>query len=101
MPGDAGTNSAYDSAVAQFLAHIEAEDKAKYGEGSTGWGKLSDYACGITPDEVRVYVQVEKPERKECNSWLWPDRAISKTESRKLREEHNALVNVYAEITKE
>jgi len=28
------------------------------------------------------------------NSWLWPDRVISKSESRKLREEHNKLVNL-------
>ena len=26
-------------------------------------------------------------------SWLWPDRTIGKRESRRLREEHNALVN--------
>lgn len=29
-------------------------------------------------------------------SWLWPDHAISKQESRALREEHNALVNAHA-----
>lgn len=26
-------------------------------------------------------------------TWLWPDRVIGKRESRKLREEHNTLVN--------
>jgi hypothetical protein len=26
-------------------------------------------------------------------SWLWPDHVIGKRESRKLREEHNQLVN--------
>lgn len=26
-------------------------------------------------------------------AWLWPDRVISKRESRRLREEHNRLVN--------
>ena len=31
--------------------------------------------------------------KNQC--WLWPDRQISKTESRELREEHNALVNAY------
>ena len=31
-------------------------------------------------------------------TWLWPDRKISKTESRALREEHNALVNVSADL---
>lgn len=28
-------------------------------------------------------------------SWLWPDHAIGKKESRKLREEHNAVLNAY------
>lgn len=27
-------------------------------------------------------------------TWQWPDHVISKSESRRLREEHNALVNV-------
>ena len=31
-------------------------------------------------------------------SWLWPDHAISKRESRQLREEHNALLNSHAEL---
>lgn len=26
-------------------------------------------------------------------SWLWPDHAIGKRESRRLRDEHNTLVN--------
>lgn len=26
-------------------------------------------------------------------SWLWPDHVIGKRESRRLRDEHNALVN--------
>jgi hypothetical protein len=30
--------------------------------------------------------------------WLWPDRVISKRESRVIREEHNAAVNVYAKL---
>lgn len=38
--------------------------------------------------------------KREPNSWLWPDRTISKRESRQLREEHNALVNEYAELLK-
>jgi len=32
------------------------------------------------------------------NTWLWPDREISKSESRRLREEHNALVNLNADL---
>lgn len=59
LPGEAGSNSAYDAAVAEFLAHIEKEDQAKYGPDSKGWGKLSDYAVGVTMDEVRVYVNVK------------------------------------------
>jgi hypothetical protein len=35
---------------------------------------------------------------KRFTSWLWPDRTISKRESRQLREEHNALVNASAEL---
>lgn len=31
-------------------------------------------------------------------TWLWPDHAISKAESRTLREEHNALANQHAEL---
>lgn len=31
-------------------------------------------------------------------TWLWPDRAIGKRESRALREEHNATINVAAEL---
>lgn len=34
----------------------------------------------------------------KAQSWLWPDRTIGKRESRKLREEHNALVNLNAEL---
>lgn len=33
-----------------------------------------------------------------AKSWLWPDRTIGKAESRALREEHNALVNVAAKL---
>ena len=32
------------------------------------------------------------------NTWLWPDHVISKGESRTLREEHNALVNLNADL---
>lgn len=31
-------------------------------------------------------------------TWLWPDHAITKAESRNLREEHNALANSHAEL---
>ena len=31
-------------------------------------------------------------------TWLWPDHTISKSESRTLREEHNALVNLNADL---
>ena len=31
-------------------------------------------------------------------SWLWPDHAIGKRESRRLRDEHNATVNSRAEL---
>jgi hypothetical protein len=31
--------------------------------------------------------------------WLWPDRTIGKNESRALREEHNATVNVNTELS--
>lgn len=30
--------------------------------------------------------------------FLWPDHAISKTQSREIREEHNALYNSHAEL---
>jgi hypothetical protein len=30
--------------------------------------------------------------------WLWPDHVIGKRESRRLREEHNALANSHAVI---
>lgn len=32
------------------------------------------------------------------SSWLWPDRVIGKRESRRLREEHNRVVNNHAEL---
>lgn len=32
------------------------------------------------------------------NTWLWPDHPISTNESRKLREEHNSLVNVNVDL---
>lgn len=35
---------------------------------------------------------------KTFNSWLWPDRTISKAESRQLRDEHNAAVNEIATL---
>ena len=31
-------------------------------------------------------------------AWLWPDRVIGKRASAQLREEHNAAVNVAAEL---
>lgn len=34
----------------------------------------------------------------KAQSWLWPDHIIGKRESRKLREEHNAVVNSHAEL---
>lgn len=34
------------------------------------------------------------------NAWLWPDHVIGKRESRRLREEHNALVNAYNDLLK-
>lgn len=30
--------------------------------------------------------------------WFWPDHVIGKRESRRLREEHNALANSHAEL---
>jgi hypothetical protein len=57
---DGLTLNAFDNAVAQFLAHIEADDKAKYGVDSLGWGKLSDFAVGVTMDETRIYVSVKE-----------------------------------------
>lgn len=33
---------------------------------------------------------------RKKTTWLWPDHAISKGESRTLREEHNALANEHA-----
>lgn len=34
----------------------------------------------------------------KTQSWLWPDRTIGKKESRVLREEHNAVVNLNADL---
>lgn len=34
----------------------------------------------------------------KINAWLWPDMMIGKRESRRLREEHNALVNAHTEL---
>lgn len=34
----------------------------------------------------------------KAQPWLWPDHAISKRESRQLREEHNAVVNLNSEL---
>lgn len=33
-------------------------------------------------------------------TWHWPDHVIGKRESRRLREEHNALANSHAELMK-
>ena len=30
--------------------------------------------------------------------WLWPDQKLSKSDSRRLREEHNALVNLNGDL---
>ena len=38
----------------------------------------------------------ERFEAERFHCWLWPDKNIAKRESRKLREEHNALVNSHA-----
>lgn len=35
---------------------------------------------------------------KTFKSWLWPDHVIGKRESRRLREEHNALLNEFARL---
>ena len=32
-------------------------------------------------------------------TWHWPDHVIGKRESRRLREEHNALANSHAELS--
>ena len=42
---------------------------------------------------------IRVPELPEC--WLWPDHVIGKRESRKLREEHNALINVAADLLRQ
>jgi hypothetical protein len=34
----------------------------------------------------------------ETKCWLWPDHAIGKRESRQLREEHNSVVNINADL---
>jgi predicted ABC-class ATPase len=34
----------------------------------------------------------------ELKCWLWPDRTIGKRESRLLREEHNAAMNLLHEF---
>lgn len=34
----------------------------------------------------------------KAQAWLWPDQIIGKRASRQLREEHNALVNLNAEL---
>ena len=34
----------------------------------------------------------------KTESWLWPDHVIGKRESRRLRDEHNELVNVKVEL---
>lgn len=38
------------------------------------------------------------PSNSVAKAWLWPDRHIGKRESRKLREEHNALYNEHARL---
>lgn len=37
-------------------------------------------------------------ENNALQSWLWPDHAIGKRESRRLRDEHNRTVNLCAEL---
>jgi len=37
----------------------------------------------------------------EFKSWHWPDHNIGKRESRRLRDEHNALYNSHAELIAE
>ena len=39
----------------------------------------------------------EQTQTAPFTSWLWPDHRIGIRESRRLREEHNALVNSHAE----
>lgn len=34
----------------------------------------------------------------KLKSWLWPDHNIGKRESRRLRDEHNATVNVAVDL---
>lgn len=36
--------------------------------------------------------------RDAFRSWLWPDRAIGKRESRQIREEHNIVVTSHGEL---
>lgn len=37
---------------------------------------------------------------KTHTSWLWPDHAIRKRESRQLREDHNHVVNEYTDLAR-
>lgn len=41
---------------------------------------------------------ITNTQTKPAQSWLWPDHNIGLRESRKLREEHNALVNSHAAL---
>ena len=40
----------------------------------------------------------EQTQTAPFTSWLWPDHRIGIRESRRLRKEHNALVNSHAEL---
>ena len=43
-------------------------------------------------------MRTEKSAAHTPESWLWPDRVIYKRESRALRDEHNAVVNLCATL---
>lgn len=56
-------------------------------------GAIDSARSGVVePPAKACTVIVERPYGPP-HCWLWPDRNIGKRESRRLREEHNALVN--------
>jgi hypothetical protein len=58
---------------------------ARLGALAAAYGRLFDYSS-------------PKVQTMGNKFWHWPDHAIGKRESRRLREEHNAMANEHAEL---
>lgn len=98
-----GSDSAFRSAVDQLCARFDAEDEKRRGvkpDLLSSWSRPKVSGQIPSGEWVFCFAPVKTAEPMPAGAfWHWPDRVIGKRESRRLREEHNALANKLAEVS--